>query len=247
MFSDIVALREFYQTAPGRNVRRLLCARLGEAWPNLRGERILVLGYGAPLLRPLQQQALATYALMPAAQGAVYWPREGPNISALVDFEHLPLTDNSIDRVIALHALEAFANPTRLLGEIGRVMKGGARFLAIVPNRRGLWAHSDRTPFGTGQPYSSFQIKDMLRDHGFLAERAWSLLYTPPGESRLLLSLSDGLEKFGSRWFPGLGGLLMVEAGKQLYAPALTKPVPLRHRLLFPLPLPPPLPAGRIA
>ena len=53
MSSDIVDLREFYQSPLGQAVERLLRARLRRIWPNLKGEKILALGYGTPLLRPL--------------------------------------------------------------------------------------------------------------------------------------------------------------------------------------------------
>jgi hypothetical protein len=119
----------------------------------------------------------------------------------------------------------------------------------IVPNRRGIWAHGDRTPFGTGQPYSAFQIKDTLRDRGFLVDRTWRALFLPPSQSRLLLSMVKTFERWGEILFPGFGGLLVMEAGKQLYAPLAPKSRLTRHRLVLPLPLPAgarPLPAGRV-
>ncbi len=247
MYTDVVDLREFYLSPLGQTVRRLLRARLAQVWPHLRGERVLALGYGTPLLRPLLEEAGAVTAMMPAAQGVAFWPREGPNLSTLADVDNLPLPDNSIDRVILMHALEGAASPHGILREIWRVLKSGGRILTIVPNRRGLWAHSDRTPFGSGQPYSSFQIKDTLRDQGFLVDRMWRSLYLPPSQSRLVLSLADILEKYGEKLFPGFGGVLVLEAGKQLYAPFLTKPKPASHRLVLPLQMPvpsEPLPSG---
>jgi SAM-dependent methyltransferase len=247
MYTDVVDLREFYLSPLGQTVRRLLRARLSSVWPQLRGEKVLALGYGTPLLRPLLEEAGAVMAMMPAAQGVAYWPREGPNLSCLVDVDNLPLPDNSIDRVILMHALEGAASPQNILREIWRVLKSGGRVLTIVPNRRGLWAHSDRTPFGSGQPYSAFQIKDTLRDQGFLVDRMWRSLYLPPSQSRLMLSLADILEKYGEKLFPGFGGVLLLEAGKQLYAPFLTKSKVASHRLVLPLQMPvpsDPLPTG---
>jgi SAM-dependent methyltransferase len=241
MFTDIVDLRDFYQTPLGLMARRVLRAQIAEMWPQMRGEGVLLLGYGAPLLRPLSRQAAALYAFMPAAQGVSYWPREGPNVSCLTEIDNLPLPDNSIDRVIALHALEGLAEPAPLLREVWRVMKSGGRFLTIIPNRRGLWAHSDRTPFGNGQPYSPSQIKSALHNQGFLIERVRHALYVPPGASRLGLSFADKIEKYAPRLFPGFGGVLLVEASKQLYAP-LTVKTRLRHRLVLPLSLPASLP-----
>ena len=45
-----------------------------------------------------------------------------------------------------------------MLREIWRVMASGGQLLAVVPNRRGLWARMDTTPFGHGRPYSRSQI-----------------------------------------------------------------------------------------
>jgi len=249
MYSDIVDLREFYLNPLGQTVRRLLRLRLRKIWPNLRGERVLALGYGTPLLRPLLGETESLVVMMPAAQGVAYWPREGPNISTLVDVGDLPLPDQSIDRVILMHALESAPEVGGMLRETWRVLKSGGRILLVVPNRRGIWAHSDRTPFGTGQPYSAFQIKDTLRDHGFLVDRTWRALYLPPSQSRLWLSLADTLEKYGSKLFPGFGGLLIMEAGKQIYAPLAAKARLTRHRLVLPLPITAagPVPTGRMA
>jgi SAM-dependent methyltransferase len=237
MFSDIIDLRDFYQSSLGLMTKRVLRARTAAMWPNMRGERVLVLGYGVPLLRSLSQQAAALYAFMPAAQGASYWPRDGANVSSLVDLKNLPLSDASIDRVILLHVLEGAAEPESLLGEVWRVLKGTGRLLTIVPNRRGLWAHSDQTPFGTGQPFSPSQVKKSLHSQGFLVERSEHALYALPSASRLALSFADKIEKFGAFVCPGFGGILMLEASKQLYAP-LPAPAQIRHRLVLPMSMP---------
>jgi SAM-dependent methyltransferase len=250
MYNDIVDLREFYLSPLGQVARRLLRARLRRIWPNVKGERVLTLGYGTPLIRPLFGEADTLMAMMPAAQGVAYWPREGPNISSLVEIGNLPLPDCSVDRVILIHALEgASSAANEMLREVWRVLKSNGRVLIIVPNRRGIWAHGDRTPFGTGQPYSAFQIKDVLRDHGFLVDRTWRALFLPPSQSRFILAMADMFERYGEILFPGFGGLLMMEAGKQLYAPLAPKSKLSRHRLVLPLPLPGspnPLPVGRV-
>jgi len=237
MYTDVVDLREFYLTGLGQAVRRLLRTRLQSIWPHMRGERILALGYGTPLLRGgLDDGALVT-AMMPAAQGVAFWPREGPNVSSLVDINNLPLPDDSVDRVILIHALEGSSDPNGLLREAWRVLRSGGRMLVIVPNRRGLWAHSDQTPFGNGQPYSTSQAKEALDEQGFLVDRQWQALFMPPSQSRLLLSLSEVFEKYGEKLCPGFGGVLLLEAGKQLYVPLLTK-TRSRQRLVLPLQIP---------
>jgi SAM-dependent methyltransferase len=244
MYTDIIDLREFYQSSLGRTVRHVLRERLRRIWPNLQGEHILTLGYGIPLMRPMMAEAGSLVAMMPATQGVAYWPHDDANVTCLIDIDALPLPDASVDRIILLHALEGASEPHGMLREIWRVLKNSGHLLLIVPNRRGLWAHSDRTPFGTGRPYSAFQLKDTLRDYGFLTERMWHALYVPPTSSRVMLSGADLFEKYGEKIFPGLGGLIIAEASKQMYVPLLTKSKNAHSRLILPFPMPNPFPAG---
>ena len=81
-----------------------------------------------------------------------------PALSALVDELELPLPDAAVDRVLLVHALEMSHDATALLREVWRVLASGGQLLAVVPNRRGLWARMDTTPFGHGRPYSRSQI-----------------------------------------------------------------------------------------
>lgn len=234
MYSDVVDLQEFYETPLGRAAGRLLCARVREMWPSLAGTRALALGYAAPLLRDWGQDAATLAVMMPAEQGVAFWPREGSNVSALVDPANLPLADQSVDRVVVMHGLEGASAPQPLLREIWRVMTGQGRLLMIVANRRGLWARGDKTPFGMGRPYSSSQIRGCLRDHGFFAERLRQALYMPPTDSRLIHAMAESLEHFGQRCCPAFGGALILEASKQLFAP--TRRQPSARRLVAPLP-----------
>ena len=248
MHTDILDLREFYLSSLGLTVRQRLRKRLRRIWPQVRGEKVLTLGYGTPLLRPILKDAAAVFAMMPAQQGVAFWPREGPNCSSLVDFNNLPLPDNSIDRIVLFHAVEVTSDPAEFLDELFRILKPNGRMLLVVPNRLGIWAHSERTPFGNGQPYSARQVRNLLTDHGFFVDRTWPALFFPPTSSRIILSFSELIERLGERLFPSFGGVLVTESGKQVYAPLLTKAAPRQRRMILPLPMPspmPPIPAGR--
>src|SRR5664279_2649525 len=96
-----------------------------------------------------------------------------PALSALVDENELPLPDNAVDRVLLVHALEMTHDPAVLLREAWRVLAAGGRLLVVVPNRRGLWARMDTTPFGHGRPYSRSQINQLLRETWF-TPTGWS-------------------------------------------------------------------------
>lgn len=237
MQTDIADLRDFYRTPLGLVTQRLLCGRVGEMWPNVRGERVLTFGYGVPLISFLSRQAAAALAFMPAAQGAECCPGEGTNLSCLVTPKSLPLGDGSVDCILALHALESLAEPEPVLREFWRVLKGNGRLLLVVPNRQGLWAHNDRTPFGNGQPYSKMQIKRLLKQQGFFVDRLRGALYAPPIRAPFNLSLAERTEKVAARVLPSFGGVLMVEASKQICAPIEAK-AKSRQRIILPLPVP---------
>src|SRR5947207_8712583 len=53
---------------------------------------------------------------------------------------YLPLGDAAVDRVLLVHALEMSRDAEALLREAWRVLAPGGRLLAVIPNRRGIWA-----------------------------------------------------------------------------------------------------------
>src|SRR6201999_2233821 len=115
-----------------------------------------------------------------AAQEVVKWPSKLPTLTALVEELDLPLPDAAVDRVLLVHALEMSQDATALLREIWRVMASGGQLLAVVPNRRGLWARMDTTPFGHGRPYSRPQIASLMREASFTPVGWSEALYVPP-------------------------------------------------------------------
>ena len=125
-----------------------------------------------------------------------------------------------MDRLVVMHGLETSDTPSEILEECARVLGPGGRVIFIVPNRSGIWSRGDGTPFGFGRPYSASQIDSLLRDHGFTPERHASALFSPPSEKRFWLGLSGALELTARRFAPWFaGGVLMIEASKQVHAP----------------------------
>ena len=90
MYLDVVDLRNFYGGALGAFVRQVLRAKLTDMWPRVAGDRVLGLGYATPFLRPFLGAAERVVAFMPARQGVVNWPGEGPSATALVEETALP-------------------------------------------------------------------------------------------------------------------------------------------------------------
>jgi SAM-dependent methyltransferase len=218
MWTDVLDLNDFYRSTLGQMTARLLRARLREVWPNVRGESVLGLGYATPFLRPFAEEATRTIAFMPAQQGVTRWPREGRNLTALVDEMDLPLADRSVDRVVLVHAIECTERVRPMLREIWRVLADGGRLLVVTPTRAGLWSQIDRSPFYQGHPYSAAQLAGLLRANMFAPMQQTRALFMPPTHSRLALRMAPTVERFGRRWLGRFAGVCVIEAGKQLYA-----------------------------
>ena len=220
MFNDVAELREFYTSPLGQLAQRILRRKMRLIWPDLSGQRVLALGYATPLLRPLLGEAERVMAFMPATQGVIPWPREGPNHTALVDETALPLLDSSVDRVILMHGIECAPLPDEMMSEIWRVLTSSGRLLVIAPNRAGFWAQSDNTPFGHGSAFSQRQIKALLRRHLFIPENEARALFFPPSSAAFWRSTAPMWENIGNRWLKAFAGVHLIESAKQLYVPA---------------------------
>jgi SAM-dependent methyltransferase len=217
MFVDVVDLRNFYAQGLGKVARRFIGRGIRARWGDTTGQRVLGVGYATPYLGLFREEAERCLAFMPAAQGVVKWPTERPGLSALVDETALPLTDSAVDRVILVHALEMADDALELLREIWRVLAPNGRLLAVVPNRRGLWARIDTTPFGHGRPYSRTQITNILRESWFTPNGWGEALYVPPIARGWFLRSASAWERTGSTLSAPFAGVHIVEATKQVY------------------------------
>jgi len=236
MSSDVVDLRDFYLTGLGQVARRMIRRAIRRVWPDLRGMRLLGLGYATPFLSAIAPDTERTVGLMPATLGVLGWPAEAPNLVALADEGELPFADFSIDRVLLVHAIETSEEVRPLLKEVWRVMAGGGRLLIVAPNRRGIWARRDLTPFGSGRPYSVPQLSQLLRDEMFTPVGADAALFIPPAKRRVILRSAAAWERIGRRWFPTFAGVVLVEATKQIYAKPMAIRAPRRRLAYTPAP-----------
>ena len=216
---DVADLRDFYATPLGQVARRLLAQRIRSLWRSVGGQTVIGLGFASPYLGVFRGEAGNLGALMPSGQGALVWPRTTNTLSALVEEDRLPLADNSVDRLLVVHCVEVAEHVRPLLRELWRVLKPEGRLLLVVPNRRGVWARLDSTPFGHGQPYSRSQLEGLLRQALFTPESWGSALHVPPFNKRVLMRSATAWERAGSRLWPGFAGVLIVEARKETTAP----------------------------
>lgn len=219
MSVDVVDLRSFYASPMGEVARRLVGRVVERFWGPLGGLRVLGLGYATPYLDPVRAAPERTLAFMPETQGVVNWPSSGLTASALVDATMMPLADGSIDRVLLVHAIENSESPAELLYEVWRILTPGGRIIVVAPNRRGLWARMDTTPFGQGKPYSRSQLRRLMRDTLFSPEGWAETLYVPPFPSWVFLRSATAWERLGATLSLPFAGLHVLEATKQLYRP----------------------------
>lgn len=221
MHLDVKDLRNFYyRSALGRAVQKVVRSKTRELWPDAKGQTVVGFGFAVPLLRPFLDEARRVIALMPAPQGVMAWPPGAANVSVLSPDTLWPLPTGLVDKLVFMHGLETSEDPSTLLDEAWRVLGPGGKALFIVPNRAGLWARRDGTPFGFGRPYSLGQLESALRSHRFVPERAHSALYQPPSTGKFWRKTADFWEGGGGRLpFVRAGGVLVVEASKQVSAP----------------------------
>lgn len=219
MRTDILDLHGFYATPLGRMARGVISAGVHGRWSDAARCRIAGFGYASPYLAGFSE-AERVFAMAPGAQGVMRWPDAGQNRATLVDEYCWPLPDVSVDRLLIVHGLEESGDPRRLLREAWRVLTNDGRMIVVAAHRRGLWSMIETTPFAAGRPWLKRQLTALLADSLF-HELEWNpALFFPPFNARFMLRAARAWERAGARAWPGLSGVLMVEARKSLIAPA---------------------------
>jgi SAM-dependent methyltransferase len=215
---DVVELREFYAKPLGQMAAKSLSSELMRLTQAKNGHVVMGLGFALPYLAQLQIPDITTIAFMLARQGVIHWPEQDGSCTALVDEDQLPLLESTVDLALVVHGLEFAEAPQEMLNEIWRVMAPQGRLLLVVPNRRGLWAASESTPFGHGQPFSRGQIGALLKEAKFSPLSWRGAIYVPPFAGKALIAGATALDVVGKRTLPRFSGVTIVEAQKQVYA-----------------------------
>jgi SAM-dependent methyltransferase len=238
MRQDAVTLERFYASPLGRAAARVLAGKLVDLWGDARGVSMLGLGYALPVLDAFGSAPGRIVAAIPFDHGPVQWAAsERGNASVAVGDARLPFPDGQFDRVIVLHGLEETGDPRAYLREIWRVTAPEGRIVLAAANRAGLWARATQTPFGFGRPWTRNQLSNLLSGGLFQVTASSSALYMPPLSTGLVTSAAEGWEVIGRAFAPGLGGVVLIEAVKRLYAPpggGAAAPVTERMRLARP-------------
>ena len=216
---DVESITHFYQSPLGRAVERVISENLKvclDAYCQDPDSRVVGLGYAAPYLDP---ENSAHVLVVPKQYQSLSWPNRDGTVDRTVvcEGETIPLTSHSADCVVMVHALESFDSASAILKEAWRILGSDGHLILVVPNRTGLWVYFEKTPFGTGRPYSISQVETLLEASRFSeAEERLHALFFPP--SNRALRLTHWMERFGPKICPALAGVNIVSARKQAYA-----------------------------
>ena len=223
MWVDVLKLREWYRTLQGRMVRRILNPDIQELINLQENQSLLGIGY----CQPYVPDATGTQTVVlagPAQMGVTLWPEGTKQRATLVDETALPFAENTFDVVLLAHCLEMTGDPQALLEACWHSLRPDGRLVLMVPNRSGAWARRDDTTFAHGQPYSPGQVTRLLRKTNFTVTQAEYALFIPPLKWRWVYRLYTFFEKAGRRWQAPVGGVLLVQARKDIFGMRAVRP-----------------------
>lgn len=208
---------DFYKTKRGRLVTHLIYRQIKAFWQDINKGKIIGAGNAIPWISKIYRKNKEATALCFDSKNIIPCP---PGISnqKIVKENKWQIDDNSIDKILLIHGLESADTPDALLREAWRVLKPMGKILVITPNRRGLWAHYETTPFGHGMPYSKTQLKHILENHSLTVTKTKYALFIPPLKWRFGHKAAIILDKIGEVILPFWAGVILMEAEKKIYA-----------------------------
>ena len=231
MLYDVGKINTFYNHSHGQIVAKLLREDLSNIWEPSKTTSNLAVGFPFYFF----PEDIICPVLMPVEIGGIAWAHNQEIYTAIIDSNSWPLESDSIDCIFISHALEFITDHHSFLMEAGRVLKSAGKLILMVPQRRGLWLRTETTPFGHGTPFSKGQIFRLLKNTGLNPEKCTSSLFLPPFAYKLPEALSNQIEIVGEHLLQLLGGVLIVEATKMVYAEPKKNRAKTKARLFAPV------------
>lgn len=128
------------------------------------------------------------------------------------EYSELPLMENSVDVVIALHVLEKFSNPKELLEQIDYALVPSGKLFLFVFNPLSIV----RLPKIHGNWHHRSQIKFLLKKMGYQIDDCQSLFYRPFFKKENTWKKAAFLDRVGQFLLPGLGSVTCILARKKV-------------------------------
>ncbi len=146
---------------------------------------------------------------------------ENPRLSALIDFNHLPLPAESIDAVVLHHTLDYSQSPHHLLREAARVIIPRGHLIILGFNPWSLWgAYARMAQLVTARPRWRFQYLRLGRLLDWLALvdmepiAFYKGYFRPPFPQEKAIKHLHWMERWGKRLRLPWGGFYMIVARK---------------------------------
>lgn len=218
MRQSAATLEAFYATRLGRAGAERLGQRMFDLWGASEGQSVLAVGFPAPVMRIWQDTARTCVGAVEAEIGETKIVGQRGGVLARIRDDRLPFNDGAFDRIVLLHALEESDNPRRLLREIWRILAPEGRVIVAAANRMSFWSLSEASAFGHGRPWTRRQLSQFMADSLFQVTASTTAVHMPPLNWSLITAASKSWERAGEVLTPGLGGVVLVEASKRLYA-----------------------------
>jgi SAM-dependent methyltransferase len=216
--ANILELRQFYSSKLGCLVRRDLSRAVLRHFAKIPHDKNIVgFGFAVPYLR----QYMSCGCVLPVMfshLGGMYWPSGEVNHTIIAHENALPFDDEKLDYILMVHAIEHSLHINNLMCELSRCLKPNGKALIVAPNRRGLWQFRADNPFGAGNSFHATQLKHRAELAGLSVVKTSSALFYPPTNNRFIQKAALFLEYLGLLLFPNLGGVILIELEKQIYA-----------------------------
>ena len=217
------AFTEIYERELVGPLFRPFAEKLLDRLTPAREDSVIDVACGTGIVARLTRQRLGPGARIVGVDVAPAMLGVAQSVDATIDWRQgsaasLPVETSERFTLLTCHqGFQFMPDKPAVLREMRRVLAPGGRVVIVVPNRRGVWARFEHTPFGTGRPFSRSQLSELLRETNF-TPAAWSeALLFPPSKRRWMMRFHQLLERSGRRFWPMFAGVLIVEAQKRLY------------------------------
>jgi SAM-dependent methyltransferase len=225
---SIIALEGWLQTPAGVYMR---------AWEQTCLDNLTadIFGFNAVQIGMPQIDALAA-SRMPYKLLADRKTRSAPAplrpVAVTLDYTELPFASQSVDLVVLPHVLEFSTDPHQVLREVERVLIPEGQLIVCGFNPASLWGarHVLRRVGGTSflprteELISMPRMKDWLKLLNMTASQSHFGCYAPACRTEKWLNRYGFMDNAGSRWWPYLGGVYIVQAIKRVKGMRLIGP-----------------------
>lgn len=214
------SLEAFYATRLGQTAAARIGQRLSDLWGPCQGLSLLGVGFPQPILPLWQDTARCAIGIVTEETTVTTGPLKGPRggkIAPALD-HRLPFGDGAFDRIVLLHAIEEAESPRAALREAWRVLAPEGRIVVATANRKSFWSLAESKAFGHGRPWTRKQLITLLNDGLFQVTASTTAVHMPPLNWPMITVASESWERVGELVTPSLGGVVLVEAVKHIYA-----------------------------